>query len=225
MPLHLNLNYELQKQEQARQRDPAKLATLGGVFVVFLLILYYGYRQSSVSAVVARANRLRDDWAKVEPEQKKATTREQDLMAQQKVDQALLDRIQGRFYWAPFLERLGMAVPANVQILALTGDCPARDKQVTVMLNGIAAGQQARSVAEDFRISLQQKLSKDYGGLTSSFDTNSLEDGAAPATLNGQSLPTAVFRIRLQFNPKPAAPVDAAASATPNPAAPARKRH
>lgn len=225
MPLRINLFYEHQKQEQARQRDPTKLGALGAVILVLLLVCYYGYRQSAVSMAVNKASRLRADWAKTEPELKAAATREQDLLAQQKVNQALIERIQGRFYWAPFLERFGTAVPANVQILSLAGDWPARGRPVNVLLSGIAAGMQARTVAEDFRISLQQKLSKDYGEVTSTFDTNSLEDGAAPVTVNGQSLPTALFRIRLQFSPTP--PVTATPTPSPaaNSAAPVRRRH
>ena len=222
MALHINLYNELQKQAQARRRDPVKLAILSGVLLVALFVFYYGYRRSVVGGLDVKVSGLKDEWAQLQPQQTNAKAREAELLGQQKANQALVARVQSRFYWAPFLERFGLAVPGNVQITSLVGDSPAPGKPtVTVLLSGIAAGQQPRSVAEQFRITLQQKLSKDYGGLEAMFDANSLEDGAATVDLNGQSLSTATFRIRLQFKAEPPA---AAQTPTPSPTPRARKK-
>ena len=217
MALHINLYNELQKEAQARRRDPAKLAMLGGVALAVLMVFYYGYRRSAVAALDAHAGGLRAEWTRLQPDQTAAKAREAELMVQQKANEALVERLQGRFYWAPFLERLGRAVPANVQIASLVGEFSDRKKPVSVLLNGIAAGQQPRTVADDFLKTLQQKLSKDYEALTAQFDANSLEDGAATVDLNGQALPTATFRIRLQFKAEPPAPAQAAATPSPTP--------
>ena len=216
MALHINLYNELQQEAEARRRDPVKLATLGGVLFVCALVAYYLYRSSEVAVMQTRVRGLQAEWAKLEPQDKAARTRETELLQQQKNNQSLIDRIQGRFYWASFLDRFVAAVPANVQITSLIGDCQTTAKPVSVILTGIAAGQQARGVAEQFRIGLQQKLSAYYAELTARFDANSLEDSPTPADIDGKSLPTATFRIRLEFNCKPPVPEQTPApSATP----------
>ena len=203
MALHINLYNELQQQAEARRRDPAKLAALGGVLFFMLLVAYYAYRSSEVGALQAKLGGLQGEWARIEPQNTAAHAHEAELLLLQKNNQALVDRVQGRFYWATFLDRFSAAVPANVQIISFVGDFQKVEGPVSVVLSGIAAGAQARAVAEQFRTSLQQKLSKNYAGLTANFDSNSLEDGAAQAEINGQSLPTATFRIRLEFKPTP----------------------
>jgi len=93
-----------------------------------------------------------------------------------------------------------------VQILAFTGDLDAgkeTKRSITVVVHGLAAGAQPRTAAEDYRRSLQESLAAIASEVSVVFDGNSLEDGAESAQLNGQTLGTASFRIRVQFTPKP----------------------
>ena len=218
--LHLNLYNELQKQEQARQRDPVKLVALGVVLFVLLLISYYGYRRSVVAGLETQIGGIKDEWARLGPQQIAAHAREVELLAQQKINQALIDRLQGRFFWAPFMERFGKEVPPFIQITSFTGSAPARGKPIGVLIAGVAAGAQPRSVAEQFRNALQQKLAPFYDGMEVVFDSNSLEDSTQTVAINGQTLATATFRMRLSFKPEP--------PPTPTPAptaAPRVRRH
>ena len=217
MALHINLYHEIYKEEQARRRDPAKLATYAGIALVVLLIGIYGYEWISIEAVRSQAQEQERQWKKLEPQATAAKAKEADLLAQQKVNAALVDRLQSRFYWAEFLTHFQEVVPANVQITQFNGDVDAqKSKQANITLNGVAAGEQARTAAEDFRVGLQQKLAPYYSDVSAIFDGNSLEDSQEVVQLNGKSLNTVTFRIRLQFKITPPAPVaPTAASPTP----------
>ncbi|MDD5350692.1 MAG: hypothetical protein PHQ12_10825 [Chthoniobacteraceae bacterium] len=206
MAFHLNFYHEIHKQEERNRRDPVKLAWLGGLVLVICMALWYFYRLSEVSAVEARRNEVRRTWASLEPQGKDATGEEARLLALQKSNEELIARLHGRFYWAPFLEKLAAATPPFVQIVSLTGDLEAgRDKKqmVTVVVRGLSAGAQPRTAAEAYRRSLQESLGGIGTDISVVFDGNSLEDGAETVQFDGQALATASFRLRVQFTPKP----------------------
>ena len=81
-----------------------------------------------------------------------------------------------------------------------------KKKTINVLLRGVAAGAQPRTAAEDFRRSLQERLAGKYNEVSVIFDANSLEDGADTVALEGQTLATATYRIRVQFTPKTTVP-------------------
>jgi len=208
MALHLNLYHEIHRQAERERRDPVKLAGLAGVIFLVFLVAWYSYRLSVVSAVEAKRNDLKSTWNKVEPQMKTAIENEVRFLAQQKSNQSLVERLQERFYWAPFLDTFAACTPSHIQLISLTGDVDEgkekKKKTITVLVRGVAAGVQPRTAAEDFRRSLQDKLAGLYSEVSVGFDANSLEDGVETVKLNGQTLGTATFRIRVQFNPKPA---------------------
>ena len=207
MALHLNLYHEIHRQAQRERRDPVKLAGLAAILFVVFLVCWFSYRVSGVNAVERKRNELRIAWSRVEPQMKQAMENESRLLAQQKSNQALVERIHERFYWASFLDKCAAATPAHIQMLTFTGELGVdkeNKKTVNVLLRGVAAGAQPRTAAEDYRHALQERLAKIYSEVSVVFDANSLEDGADAVTLDGQTLGTATFRIRVQFNPKPA---------------------
>lgn len=216
MALHINLYHEIHKQAERERRDPVKLASLGGVLFLLLLVLFYFYRASAVTQVEHKRDEVKAQWAKLEPLLNKAIENEPKLLAQQKSNQALIGRLQGRFYWAPFLEKFASSVPKNVQILSLTGDVDVdndKKKTLNVLLRGVAAGIQPRTAAEAFRRSLIADFSELYTEVSVVFDANSLEDGVETVVLDDQTLSTATFRLRLRFTPTP--PAAQASSETP----------
>ncbi|MEI6349576.1 MAG: hypothetical protein WCP06_00550 [Verrucomicrobiota bacterium] len=219
MALHINLYNEIQKAEQARRRDPLKLAGLAGIVVAFLFAFYYLYRLSVVSGAEAKAGGIAAEWSKLEPRQKKAAEQETEAIARTRTNQALVERVQSRFYWAPLLEEVASVVPPNVQITSLAGEVEPRKTPASIVLSGVAAGQQPRTAAEKFRLALQEKLSASKLDVSVSFDANSLEDSIEVVRLEGQMLPTATFKIRVLIKDKLAA---AAPSATP--AAPTKSK-
>ena len=159
-----------------------------------------------------KRNELQAAWSTLEPQMNAAAESETRSLAQQKSNQALVQWIQERFYWAPLLETLAEVTPAHIQIVSLTGDAgtskenpnKGNNKAVMVLVRGVAAGLQPRTAAEDYRRMLQDRLASLYRDVSAVFDANSLEDGMETVTLEGQTMSTATFRIRIQFNPKPA---------------------
>ena len=212
MALHINLYNEIHKAEQARRRDPLKLAGLLGIAVAILLAFWYLYRLNTVSEAESQAGGVAAEWTKLEPRQKKAAEQEQLLLAQSKTNQLLVDRVQNRFYWAPLLQELAAVVPGNIQITTFAGDFDPQ-KGPSVVLSGVSAGQQPRTVAETFRLALQEKLLAAHHEVTVTFDANSLEDSLDLVNVDGQALPTATFKIRLQIKDKPAEPKQPASPA------------
>jgi len=204
MALHLNLYHEIHRQEDRERRDPVKFAALVAVVVMLLLVLWYFYRLSAVVKIEMQRNTLQSSWATLSPQMKSASDSETLLLARQKNNQALVERLQGRFYWAPLLEKLAAIVPPNVQIVSLDGDLSqdkTKPKTVDVLMRGVAAGVQPRTAAEDFRRSLQVGFSELYNEVSVVFDANSLEDAPENVQLAGQTLGTSTFRIRVQFKP------------------------
>jgi Tfp pilus assembly protein PilN len=211
MALHINLYHEIHRQAARERRDPIKLASLGLLLILLTLVLWYFYRASEVRKLEIRRNELKDQWARLEPRLKEALEKEPKLLLQQKSNEELVERLHGRFYWAPLLAKLQAIVPENVQITAVIGDVDVSKEgkklPMSLLLRGVAAGTLPRAAAEEFRQSMQAGLSQSYSEVSAVFDANSLEDGLEMVQLNGQTLPTANFAIRILFKkPAPEAP-------------------
>ena len=125
-----------------------------------LLVFWYFYRLSVVSRVEAKRQQVRSDWSHLEPEKKAAVENEVRLLAQQKSNQALFERLNERFYWAPLLDEIATFTPTNIQIVSFEGvldNGKEKKKTITVLVRGVAAGLEPRTVAEDFRRSLRDR--------------------------------------------------------------------
>ena len=203
MALHLNLYREIHRQAARERRNPVKLAALAGLVFLLFLVLWYVYRLNTVSSLERKRADMQHTWVTLEPKMKEAVESEPALLAQQKSNQMLVEWVHQRFYWGPFLEKLVEVTPSNVQIVTLMGtvDPNKEKKTVDVLVKGVAAGVQPRTSAEEYRRSLQEGFAQVYGEVTAAFDANSLEDSPDTVQLDGQTLNTATFRIRLQLHP------------------------
>jgi hypothetical protein len=198
MAIYLNLYHETQRQKLKRQRDPFKLAIVGALVVVIGFIGYYFWRSEAVSRVKRESQGVEADWNKLEPKQKAAKDRVAELTQNINLADALNHKVENRFYWAPMLQQLIQIVPPDIQITGMDGAVSLDgSKKVSISLRGMATGAQPRSVAEDLRTTLQNKLGSKYKDVTSVFGT--LEDGAETVQYEGKALPTALFTINLSF--------------------------
>lgn len=202
MALHLNFYHEIQKDAQVRARDPIKLAGLAAAAVAILLLGYYFYRSMAVSRVESARRSMVSEWEKTEPKLKAAVAREKELVALQSRNATLMKRLDGRFYWAPLLQHIAEVTPEEVQLTSLSGNLA--HPRVTLVLAGLAAGQQPRLVAEQFRAGIEERLQSLYAGSRVSFDGNSLEETGRQVDLGGKALPVARFTLRATFETTPA---------------------
>ena len=105
------------------------------------------------------------------------------------------------------LDLVGGVVPREVQVTKLAGDVTAGPlKRCSLTVEGIAAGDEPRKVAEDLRTAIAEKFTAagPYRNVASSF--KSLEDGKDAAKLDGRQLPTATFAIAVQMETGEAPP-------------------
>ena len=217
MPLTINLLHEQQFLLQQRKRDPLKLGFYALGAVAMLFFLYYAYRYAANSSLKGDLRARQADWAKQEPQAKAAAAREAELNAKLVMADAVGKRIENRFYWAPVFDLLLKTVPPNVQIVNLTGTNEPKSDKISVLLEGVVAGEVPRIAADQFRTVLNERLAKQYPGATSSF--RGLDDTAATVNVGGRALPTARFTIETAFSKPHAAPAE-----TPAPETPRRKK-
>ena len=206
MPLTINLLHEEQFLLQQRKRDPLKLGFYALGAVAMLFFLYYAYRYASSGSLRGDLRARQAEWAKQEPAAKAAAAREADLSAKVAMSDAVGKRIENRFYWAPLLDGLLKSVPPNVQIVNLTGSNEQRADKITVLLEGVVAGEVPRIVADQFRDKITTQMAKQYPGATSSF--RSLDDTSSTVNVGGRLLPTARFTIEVLFNKPYATPAE-----------------
>jgi Tfp pilus assembly protein PilN len=196
MSLHLNLRHELVAQRLQRQRDPLKLAMYGLAAIGAGLLGYYFFRVQEVRLLAAKNDRLNEDWQRAEPTFNAAKAREAEITALMTNRDKLVKWIENRNYWAPVLGKILEVVPREVQITRIDGDLAEPPRKVGITLNGISAGSEPRTIAEDLRRQLLEKMNAGGKKTTSSF--KSLDEGTDMAKLDSATLPTAKFTIRLE---------------------------
>ena len=194
MALHLNLYHEITQQRVERRRDPLKLGVYGLILIGVCLAGYYLFRLNSVRVVRGELKELKASWAQLSKQEKAASEREKELNEKRRVVESLKKSIDTRFLWASFLQEFGKCVPRNVQITRLTADVTA-DSQLTVNIDGVAAGLQPRTEAESFRVTLVKGFGERYPQAESAF--RALEDDTQTVRLEGRELEMANFSIRL----------------------------
>src|SRR5256885_1408433 len=116
MALHINLYHEVQKQQLARRRDPLKLGMLGLLCIGVGFVIFYLYRMECVHEINSHVAALQAEWEKLDPKQKAAKEREEELNIAVKLNDMFVKRIDGRFYWAPVLAQILEKVPVDVQL-------------------------------------------------------------------------------------------------------------
>src|ERR1043166_7609221 len=164
MALQLNLLHEQFTEERQRQRDPLKIGILVLIGLAGWLVLYYlwsAYRTIQIKGQLATLER---DWAKVEPKVTAAQKRVEDLNRIINATRALDDYIDGRFFWAPLLERIAGCVAPNTQLTICNASTDA-NKAVELTIEGFAAGREPRAVAEDLRQMLLEQFGQNSLGI------------------------------------------------------------
>jgi len=212
MALHLNLLHEEILEHRQRQRDPLKIGmmVLAG-FGAFLLI-YYMFNAYRTLEIKSRLRAVERNWTKIEPEVTAAHNRVAELEGVIKTTRALDNYIENRFFWAPFLQKVSHCVPPNAQLTSLEASVLDENKGVSVSLEGVAAGREPRSVAEDLRQMLIEQLGQGYSGVKVEFKT--LEDLDTIVNVGGTNMPMAHYLLAINFNPGPMA--KSAASPSPD---------
>lgn len=199
MALQLNLLYEEIAEHRQRQRDPLKIGTLALVALGVLMALFYMWKGYQTLDVKSRLAAVQADWAKVEPKVTSAQKRSTELTGIINTTKTLDSMVDGRFYWGPFLQKLSRSVAPNAQLTNFDGTYADEAKLVTVTLDGIAAGREPRSAAEELRQLLLEQLSETYGNVSVEFKT--LEDLDTVVNVAGANMSTARFALGVKFTP------------------------
>jgi len=199
MALHLNLNHELEKVRAQRRRDPVKLAIIGLIFVVGLFVAQYMWTMTKSTMAVHERDRKRNEFAQKDPLAKAAVTEEAELQKKLGSSERFQARLEGRFYWAPLMQVVIENIPGNVHITRFSGDVnPDDSSKVQFKLEGIVAGTEPRSKAEDFRQRLSQALEKKYRNVNATY-RGDLQEGTDTVSIDGKAVPTATFAIHVQL--------------------------
>src|SRR3954464_14501794 len=121
MALHLNLLHEEILQQRRRQRDPLKIGMMVLGALGSGMLAYYMWNAYKVLEIRNRLSQAQHDWAKVEPKVSAAQKRSAELNAIISTTKVLDGMIDGRFYWAPFVEKLSRCVALNAQLTSVDG--------------------------------------------------------------------------------------------------------
>jgi len=212
MALHLNLLHEEILEHRQRQRDPLKIGMMVLAGFGAFLLLYYMFNAYRTLEIKSRLRAVERNWTKIEPEVTAAHNRVAELEGVIKTTRALDNYIENRFFWAPFLQKVSHCVPPNAQLTSLEASVLDENKGVSVSLEGVAAGREPRSVAEDLRQMLIEQLGQGYSGVKVEFKT--LEDLDTIVNVGGTNMPMAHYLLAVNFNPGPMA--KSAASPSPD---------
>jgi hypothetical protein len=203
MALHLNLLHEEIAEQRQRQRDPLKIGIMVLCFLGTLMVVYYMWNAYKTLEIRNRLSQAEHDWAKVEPRVTAAQKRSAELNSIISTTKVLDGIIDGRFFWAPFLEKLSHCVALNAQLTTMDGTV-LEDGKVSVSLDGLAAGREPRAAAEELRQLLLEQLGQSYHEVKVEFKT--LEDLDTIVNIGGANMPMAHFGLNIIFNPGAAKP-------------------
>ena len=210
MALRINLYHEVLRAKRQQQYDPLKLSMLGLIVVVVGMAGYYFVQLKRTSDVRSAFSAQKAEFDKLSPQQKEAEKKETELNKQIDLAEKLTKRMEKRIYWAPLFESIQSAVPANVQITKLTCDTGREKGGMSQMtIEGIAADQEPRAVAEDLRKAIADRMVAKYPNATATF--RNLDDSTEHLQVGGKRVAAVVFTINVTFKTEtePAAPVAA----------------
>ncbi len=213
MALHLNLLHEQISEQRQRQRDPLKIGMMVLGAIGALMLAFYMLKAYQTLAIKNRLSQVQRDWAKVEPGVTTAQKRSKELNTIIGTTKVLDTLMESRFYWGPLLQQLSRCVAPNAQLTSIEGAVNEDTKAVTVSLQGIAAGREPRSAAEELRQLLTEQLGQSYTDVKVEF--KSLEDLDTLVKVAGTNMAIARYALDVTF--KPGAPAAAKASAAPAP--------
>ena len=203
MALHLNLLHEEILEQRQRQRDPLKIGMMVLAALGTLMVLYYMWNAYKTLEIRTRLGSVQHDWAKVEPKVTAAQKRSAELNNIISTTKVLDGMIDGRFFWAAFLEKLSRCVALNAQLTSIDGSI-LDDNTIRVTIEGLAAGREPRAAAEELRQLLLEQLGKSYNEVKVEF--KSLEDLDTIVNIAGSNMPMARFGLNLTFTTGAAKP-------------------
>jgi hypothetical protein len=213
MALHLNLLHEEILEQRQRQRDPLKIGMMVLVGIGAFMFLYYIWNGYRTLEIKSRLSAVEHDWAKIEPKVTAAQKRSAELNGIISTTRVLDRMIDDRFFWAPFLEKLARCVAPNAQLTGIEGSMLEDNKGVAVTIEGVAAGREPRSAAEDLRQMLLEQLGQSYKDVKIEFKI--LEDLDTIVNVGGTNLATARYVLTVNLNPSPAAKPGVSPSPSP----------
>jgi hypothetical protein len=213
MALHLNLLHEEILEHRQRQRDPLKIGVMLLVAFGVLMFLYYMWNAYRTLEIKGRLSAVEREWAKVEPTVTAAQKRSAELSNIIKTTRVLDEYVTGRFFWAPFLQKVTRCIAPNTQLTSIEGSVLEDNKGIVVSLEGVAAGREPRSAAEDLRQMLTEQLAQSYSEVKVEF--KALEDLDTIVNVGGTNMAMAHYVLTVNFNPAPA-PKSPAASPPPS---------
>ena len=199
MALHLNLLHEEILEQRLRQRDPLKIGMMVLAGIGALMFLWYMGKAYQTLAIRNRLSTIQQDWNKIEPKVTAAQKRSAELKEIIGTTKVLDEMINSRFFWAPFLEKLSRCVALNAQITSIDGTVLDDEKNVNIMIEGLAAGREPRAAAEELRQLLLEQLGQSYYNVNIEFKT--LEDLDTLVKISGANMAVARFALSLTFNP------------------------
>ena len=203
MALHLNLLHEEIFEQRQRQRDPLKIGMMVLAALGAIMLAYYLWNAYKVLEIRTRLSQAQQNWAKVEPKVTGAQKRSAELNSIISTTKVLDGMIDGRFYWAPFLEKLSRCVALNAQLISIDGTV-LDDGKISIVIDGLAAGREPRAAAEELRQLLLEQLGQSYNDVKVEF--KSLEDLDTIVNIGGSNMAMARFGINATFNTVAAKP-------------------
>ena len=203
MALHLNLLHEEIREQRQRQRDPLKIGMMVLAALGALMLLYYLWNAYKVLEIRNRLSQVQHDWAKVEPKVTAAQKRSAELNGIISTTKVLDGMIDGRFFWAPFLEKLSRCVALNAQLTSIDGTVQD-DGRISVSIDGLAAGREPRAAAEELRQLLLEQLGQSYREVKVEF--KALEDLDTIVKMGGSNQAMARFGLSATFSTAVAKP-------------------
>ncbi len=201
MALHVNLYHEVLRAKRQKQYDPLKISFLALLVVAALMATYYFVQLKRTSDARGELSARKAEFDRLTPQAKAAAEKEAELTKNIELADRLTNRMEKRFLWAPVLELVLNALPANVQVTKFSGDT-GRDKGGVCQVNieGIAAGQEPRTVAEETRRAIAASFSTSFPSANATF--RSLDESTERVNLNGKPTASAIFTISVTFKPQ-----------------------
>lgn len=210
MPIQLNLLHEVERARAASRRDPLKISLYILAVIIAGFAGLYFWELGKAHMIDGDLARRKADFEAIEPEAKAAAEREESLQKVFARKDALVSKIEGRFFWAPVLAEIGRQVPREVQLTKLTGNVSGEGvMKIEMGMDGVSCGDDPRKVAEELRQSIGEALGRSHKNVESRF--RSLEDGVEAIPLDGRPRPSANFAITVTFQ------IGEAPPATPEP--------
>jgi hypothetical protein len=218
MALHLNLLHEEISEQRQRQRDPLKIGMMLLIAFVVLMFVYYMWNAYQTLEIKGRLSAVEREWAKVEPKVTAAQKRSTELTNIIKTTRVLDEYVENRFFWGPFLQKVTLCIAPNTQLTSIEGSVLEENKGISVSIEGVAAGREPRSAAEDLRQMLREQLGTRYADVKVEF--KALEDLDTIVNVGGANMAMARYGLTVTFNP--GAPGKTPTTASPSPTRPKR---